>query len=313
MRNILIGSKSFGSSNEAKEKLNSISRNIGHYKLVQAEYNEVEGIIAGTEEYDKDTLQLMPNLKVISRMGVGYDAINLKYCKSHNIKVTYTPYAATKSVAELALAHILTLSRNLHLANLSMHRSGWNKYYGKQLSEISIGVLGTGRIGGLVLYHLSNLGIGQLFACDIKPDIEKVLKYSDVKWLDINELFYNCDLITIHIPLSKKNHHLVDNTLLGIMKKDSMLVNTSRGPIINERDLSQSLTNKTLSGIALDVFEDEPYCGKFTELDNVILSSHMGSMTLEARHRMENESVDDCLRVLDNKKPIYEIPFYEEE
>jgi len=309
---ILIGSSSFGMSEEAVQMLTKQVA-LGRAKVVHRSDSspvpllDITGIIAGTELYDKLSLDCMPNLKVLSRMGVGLDHIDLDYCAANGITVTYTPYGPTQSVAQMTIGLMIALLRNMHMSNLDMRRGKWIKPLGRQFSEVSIGILGFGRIGSEVVRLLSAFNPKRIYVCDIDLTKERPLGTS-LGFLGIEELFRRCDLVSLHIPLGKENFHLIDADLLELMKPGSLLVNTSRGALIDEDALNHALTTEKLSGAAIDVFEEEPYDGILTEFSSVICTPHVSSMTITARDNMEIGAVTDCLRVLENKQPINEVP-----
>lgn len=310
---ILIGSSSFGMSFDSIQILDKAVA-LGKVKTIKAndcsidQLNQITAVIAGTEIYSQQVLETMPNLKVISRMGVGLDHIDMYYCGENGITVTYTPFGPTKSVAEITIGFMISLLRHMHLSNMDMHCDLWNKRMGRQFSEVNIGILGFGRIGSEVVRLLSVFNPKQIFACDTDSTKERPLG-TTLKFVNITELFRTCDLISLHIPLGKNNFHLIDKSLFNFMKPNSFIINTSRGALINEPDLFDALTTGRLAGAAIDVFEKEPYYGHLTRLKNIIISPHVSSMTLTARDRMEIGAVNDCLRVLDNKHPINEVTY----
>jgi len=314
MDTILIGSKSFGVSEAVMRRLKSFidttSLNIIYHNNPRPiPYNKVTGIIAGTEPYHQSLLKKMPNLKVISRMGVGYEQIDLEYCAAHNITVTYTPYGPTQSVAECTIAYILMLARNLSIVNKAMHDGNWHKDMGYQISELSIGILGAGRIGKTVIGLLQKFMPHQLYVCDTNPKIRDNFLKFDLKWVDIDKLFKYSNFVTLHIPLGDSNYHIVTTDLLNSMPSNAAIINTSRGGLIDEEVLCSALSRHTINGAAIDVFEQEPYTGILEQYDNVILSPHISSMTLTARHKMEIGALDDCIAVLNNKQPMNGVPY----
>jgi len=262
----------------------------------------VDGIIAGTEPYTEELIMSISNLKVISRVGVGLDNIDFEACRKKNIIVTYTPEAPSDSVADLTIAQIINLLRKINISNASIRDGKWDRIIGKTVREVKIGVLGMGRIGKRVVKRLFPFD-ACICVCDTKPDIEYGEKFN-VKWMDKKELFKNCDIVTIHIPMNKDNYHCVDFEELSYMKEGSCIVNTSRGPIVNEKAIISMLYNKHLSGVALDVFEEEPYRGPLTLFKEVILTAHIAASTISGRRDMEMGAAVDCVRVLSGKKPL---------
>lgn len=267
---------------------------------VKALVEEVCGIVAGTEPYTRTIIESCPNLKVISRVGVGVDSVDLQACKENDVIVTYTPEAPADGVADLTVAQIINLLRGIYTSNESVRNGFWKRIMGKLVSEIKIGVLGVGRIGKRVIMRLNPFG-ANIYGCDLKPDLKFGKKYN-VKWLDKKELFQTCDLVTVHIPLNKNNYHCIGFEEMSMMQAGAFLINTSRGPIIDESSLISLLQNRHLGGVALDVFEKEPYEGELTKFDNVIFTAHLGSSASYSRYQMELGAANDCVKVLSGQK-----------
>lgn len=259
---------------------------------------DFDAIIAGTEPITRQVLSCAKKLKLISRVGVGLDNVDLIAARDRDIKVCYTPEAPAPAVSELTIALILSLLRSVHLSNIGMHKNEWYRYIGHRISEVSIGVVGLGRIGSRVIKLLEALGARKIYVNDIDPHV-----ISGSKWpsSDIDELLANCDLITLHLPLTNKSKNLIAMEQLVKMKKNGLLVNTSRGGIINENDLAQALISKKIRGAAIDVFENEPYMGPLSSLEMCLLTSHMGSMSKDCRSQMEVEATQEVIKFFQGK------------
>ncbi len=262
---------------------------------------DIDGIIAGTEIINEDVLKYANKLKIISRVGIGLDGVDLNYCLNNNINVSYTPEAPGPAVAEMTIGLIISLLRYLHVSNSQMHLGKWNRIFGKRISEISIGIIGVGRIGSRVLRRLKVFGTPKILLNDIMPDhsIDGVMK---VEWTTKKEIYKKADLISLHTPLTRQTKNMIKKKELYSMKKDSFLINTSRGGIINESDLISVLNSGHLSGVAIDVFENEPYKGPLKNIERCLLTSHMGSMSEDCRTRMEIEATEEVVRFFNNKK-----------
>jgi D-3-phosphoglycerate dehydrogenase len=267
----------------------------------------VHGIVAGTEPYTRRIIENCRNLKVIARVGVGFDSVDLRTCKERDIVVTYTPEAPADGVADLTVAQIINLLRGIYTSNESVRNGFWKRVMGKLVSEVKIGVLGVGRIGKRVITRLSPFG-AKIYACDLDPDIKFGKKFN-IEWVSKTELFSMCDLVTVHIPMCKRNYHCISFEEMSLMQPGAFLINTSRGPILDEDSLISLLQNKHLGGVALDVFEKEPYEGELTKFDNVIFTAHIGSSANHSRYRMELEAARDCVNVLNGKEPENIVPW----
>lgn len=263
---------------------------------------DVHGLVAGTEPYPRKVLEQAENLKMIARVGVGFDSIDFDTCRERGIVVTFTPEAPADGVAEMTVAQIINLLRKIHDSDKSVRERAWNRYMGFLVREVKIGVLGVGRIGKRVVKLLQPFQ-PQLYGCDLKPALEFGERYG-LCWLGKKELFQTCDLVTIHVPLNANNYHLVSYDELQSMKRGSYLVNLSRGKIVDEKALVEALSWKHLGGAAIDVFETEPYEGPLTRFDTVVLTAHMGASTHHSRYLMELGAAEDCVRVLSGKTPL---------
>lgn len=256
-----------------------------------------DGVIAGTEAYTANAIgRHTGKLKVIARVGIGLDNVDIPAAAEAGTVVTYTPEAPSQAVAELTVAQILNLLRYTHQSDRSVREKAWNRLTGWLLNEVTIGILGLGRIGKRVAKLLQPFGC-RILACDINPDMKFAKKYK-IKIVGTDELFYSSNLVTVHIPLDDTNHHFVNRRLLSLMNTGALLINTSRGPVVDEAALTDALLQRHLGGAALDVFEKEPYEGPLTKLDNVIFTAHMGASTRQSRLDMEYQAAEDCLRVL---------------
>lgn len=306
MKNILIATYPFGLCGDLPVKLlEETSCNIKYNSLgrrlkgdeVKEMLKEVSAVIAGTEPYNRDTIQHANKLEVISRVGVGLDSIDFSACKEKNVKIAYTPEAPSDSVADLTVAQIFNLLRGIHISDKSVKDGRWKRILGDSIKQIKIGILGVGRIGSRVINRLKPFGANML-AHDINPN-----NMEGVKWVDKDTLFKESDLISIHIPLNDRNYHFVGLNELSMMKEGSYLINTSRGSVLNEKDLESCVLNNHLAGVALDVFEKEPYEGVLKELDNVILTAHIGASDRRSRYLMELGAVENCIKILNGEIP----------
>lgn len=276
-------------------RLNMADRQLTEDEMVQM----VPGhsiIIAGTDPITRRVMQAAPTLKLVSRVGIGLDSVDLVAARELGIAVAYTPDGPSPAAAELTIGFMIDLLRGINLCDRSIRSGGWQRILGGRLALSTIGVLGVGRIGKLVIRHLCGGFPGvRILANDIYPD-RKFGEEFGVTWVDKETLFRDSDIITLHIPLSKSTKHLVDKNLMSLMKTSGKLINTSRGGIVQEQDLAQALRNNVFEAAAIDVFENEPYCGELVELNNCTLTCHMGSMSEDCRAAMEIGATEDALR-----------------
>ncbi len=267
-----------------------LSRRLNRDEIVQFA-KECEGIIAGVEPYDEYVLEHLPRLRCISRCGTGVDNIAMVKAKQLGISVLNTPDAPVISVAEMTVALILNLIRNVSHHDSLMKTRVWEKKVGVLLSGKKVGIIGLGRIGRRVAQLLIPFGVS-VMATDLYPDHSWARKYG-VEIVPVDRLLEEADVITIHISIL--NDFKIGSEEFAKMKNEAYLINMSRGQVIDENALYYAIKSKHLSGAALDVFEKEPYDGPLCDLDNVVLSPHAATYTKECRVQMEVEAVRNLL------------------
>jgi len=258
------------------------------------------GIIAGLEKLDADTLSCFPNLRVVSRLGSGVDNIDLEAAKQKGIVVRNTPYGPTRAAAELTLAMVMALLRNIPMADRNMRQGIWRKEIGQLLQGRTVGILGLGRIGREVAQLMIAMGC-TVIGHDLVPDIDWSAKHN-VRLVDFPDLLLESEILCIHVSTLDDNATLIGEKELASMRPGAMLVNMARGGIVDEDALVAALKNETLKGAALDVYNHEPYTGPLTEIDTVVLTPHLGSYAKDAKLAMEIESVENLLESLDKHK-----------
>ena len=264
-------------------------------------------LIAGTEEINDSVLKRADKLKFISRVGIGLDSVDLAFAKDNNIKVSYTPDAPAPAVAEFTLGLMLSLLRSTQISNGQMHQGRWERYFGRRLGDVSVGIIGTGRIGSRVIEHFSGFKPAKILANDIDPNRE-LNKNHSIEWVSKEEIYRKADVISLHLPLTAETKNLINKDIMLSMKPDALLINTSRGGIINEQDLYEVMIGGHLAGAGIDVFEQEPYNGPLKEIERCILTAHMGSMSIDCRTRMEIEATEEAIRFLQNRPLLGEVP-----
>jgi len=253
------------------------------------------GIVAGVEPLNANVLENLTKLKCISRCGSGIDNVDLKKAEELGIIVKNTPFGPTRAVSELAVGLVFDILRQISLRDKLIREGKWHKTMGFLLKNKKIGVLGLGRIGRTTSELLLKLD-ADVYGFDIKPDKTWINK-TKIKLLSFDELLSTCDVLCIHVSTKSGSKYLIGEKEFEKMKKDSFLVNVSRGGVVDEKALYKALKNGKILGAAVDVFEKEPYHGPLTEIDNIILTPHIGSYAKEARLEMELESVRNLLEV----------------
>ena len=279
------------------------------YEELKALLPKVEGlIIRSATTINKELLDLAPNLKIVIRAGEGTDNIDKALCAERGVKVANTPGANNNSAAEQAIALMMTVLRNTALADATMKAGKWekNSLTGLELWKKKVGIVGFGRIGQIVAKRISGFEPEILF-------FDPVLASSDLpntkKVNDLKEIFSTCDIITIHTPLLKETKGMITGELLNCMKKDAILVNASRGGIVDEDALYNVLKEKKIRGAGFDVFAVEPLPAdsKLLELSNLVMSPHVGASTEEAQIRVGEMAVHQINEFFKNNNLLNEV------
>ncbi len=254
------------------------------------------GIIAGVEPYDDYVLDRLPNLLCISRCGVGIDSISVDKAKKRGIEIRSTPNVVIQPVVELTVAMIFDLMRKLsYLTNLLLAKR-WERKAGHLLKGQKVGILGLGRIGKKLAEVMTGLET-EVYGTDLFPDKQWAEKWK-VKIVPLNELLQISDILSVNLSLVKGNAIKLGEDEFKKMKEGSIIINTSRGQFIDESALYNALKSGHLNGAALDVFTEEPYMGRLCELDNVVLTPHVATLTKESRIVMELEAVQNLIDFL---------------
>ena len=239
-----------------------------------------DAIICGDDEFTKKVIDKAISLKVISKWGTGLDSIDIDYAKKKGIKIYNTPNAFTKSVAQLALSFILNFSRKTLETHERVKKGEWPKIQGFLIDKKIIGIIGFGNIGKEITRLVTKIGMKVLFY-----DIQKIKfrRNKNTKRVNLESLFKNSDIVISCCDLNKTSYNLINNKKMKLMKKNSGIINVSRGGIINEDDLIKILKKKKIRFAALDVFKNEPIYrkNKFANLINCVLSSHNAFNTIE--------------------------------
>jgi D-3-phosphoglycerate dehydrogenase len=249
-----------------------------------------EGLIAGTEALDEEVLRKLKYLRVISRCGAGLDNIDLEAAKRQGIQVFNTPGGPTIAVAELTVALILSLLRHIPRMDREMRHQTWQKRMGNLLQGKKVGIIGFGRIGQKVAELVLGLGAQVAYS---DPAVDEV-KTGCLR-MSLDKLLSWSDIVTIH---ASGKEPLLGYKELRRMRQGSWLVNCARGGAVDEAALYRVLQEGWLSGAAVDVFQEEPYAGSLAELDNVILTPHIGSYAIESRVEMEVQAVRNLIEGL---------------
>lgn len=272
---------------------NSFGRKLTEDEVLDMLKNNVVGMIAGVEPLTKRVLESVKSLRVISRCGIGLDSVDTDVAQKLNIKVFNTPSAPVAAVAELTIALILDVLRKVSQTDRTIRQGYWKQFMGSLLASKTVGVIGCGRIGSKVSKLLKAFNAQVLVT-----DQRHVLVAPDIINCQLDELLNRSDIITLHIPYGPSTHHFIQHERIMKMKAGSILINASRGGLIDEQALFNALQSGHLAGAGLDTFEEEPYNGPLITLPQVVLTAHMGSYAKETRTQMEREAAENLLEGL---------------
>ncbi len=264
----------------------------------------IDGAIVSIDPFTPKVLAAVPQLKVIARTGVGYDAINVPAASENQIAVCITPGANNRAVADFAFALILASARRL-MENLTVvPQGGWKRYQGKDLPGSTLGIVGLGSIGREVAKRAQGFDM-RVLAYDVFQD-ESFAAQHQVTYVPLEQLLRESDYITLHCFLDDSTRHLINAERLALMKPTAYLINTSRGPVVDEEALYQALKEKKIAGAALDVFEREPLAADspLRQLDNVYLAPHAAGQSDGAMFAMGTIAADNVLAILKGEKPL---------
>lgn len=278
--------------------INPIGRRLRPEELAEM-VDDVDVLIAGTEPITAEVMDRAPRLRLISRVGIGLDSVDLLAARQRGILVSYTPDAPAPAVAEMTMGLILSALRSLAQANRAMREGVWHRFIGRRLAGLTVGVIGVGRVGKRLIRHLQGFG-PKILANDLEPHLEFGAAHN-VQWAEKETIFKEADVITLHLPLTPLTRHLIARRELELMKPDAVLINTSRGGMVDEHELAQALKQGRLGAAALDVFAQEPYSGELMTLENCLLTCHMGSMSKDCRAQMELAATEEAIRFFRNE------------
>jgi D-3-phosphoglycerate dehydrogenase len=310
MSRVLITSRSFGAISEVGRKMlveagfdvRGISpeeRPLTEEKLIQILRREnPEIVVCGADPMSQRVMQASPHLILIMKHGVGVDNIDFLAANHLNILVANAPGTNTESVADFTMAVMLSLLRRVFHAVHSTKSGGWERFIGHDLGALTVGVIGTGRIGRGVIHRLQGFG-SQILAYDIVQN-EGLTALPNLQYVSLDELLKLSDIVTLHVPLVAETNKMIGRRELGLMKRTAFLVNQARGELVDEAALCDALEQNLIAGAAVDVYEVEPpQSSQLIRFDNVLPTPHIAAYTYESMERMDcmcAQTIIDTLR-----------------
>ncbi len=313
---VFVSSLSFGSGDPlARRRLDSagysvvynpLGRRLTALELAELAH-DASVIVAGTDDLS-EVVKTSKNLRLIARLGVGLDGIPVEICEARGIVISTTPDAVTVPVAELAVGIMLACERRICLSDRQIRGGGWPRGPGRAISELTVGIVGFGRIGRAFSERLLALRPKTVLVSD-PLDVQAGSDQSAasgvlIHQVDLEQLLSDSDVVSLHLPLTDSTRGLINDRTLSLMKADATLINTARGELVDEAALIRRLQDCPEFSAGLDVFENEPYVGPLTGFESVVLSSHVGSVTTSARAAIDNAVVDSTLEWLQRRAAL---------
>jgi len=262
-----------------------------------------------SDKIDAEVFDAAPKLKIVSQLAVGFDNIDIAEATKRGIYVTNTPEVLTDTTADFAWALLMALARRIVEADKYVRTGQWKVGWhpamltGRDVFGATIGIVGAGRIGYAMAKRATGFGMKILFYDVIqRPEMQKDFGATKA---ELNTLLKEADFVTIHVPLMKETHHLINEERLKLMKKTAYLINNSRGPVVDEKALYQALKTGQIAGAGLDVFEQEPtpMDNPLLKFDNVVVAPHISSASIETRSKMSEMVAENLVAFFEGKKP----------
>jgi glyoxylate reductase len=257
-----------------------------------------------TDRIDRDVLDAARDLKIVANIAVGYNNIDVAACRERGIVVTNTPDVLTNACADFTWALILGITRRLGEGERELRRGDWKGWaldhlLGMELRGKQLGIVGVGRIGRAVAEKAPAFGMAVAYTARNPVDLP------NAQYLPLDRLLRSSDVVSLHCPLHQDTHHLIDRKALAKMKRSAYLINTSRGPVVDEAALAWALQERLIAGAALDVYEEEPKVHPdLLGLENVMLIPHLASATVDTRTAMADLAASNVLAVLSGRAPV---------
>jgi len=278
-----------------KVKINQSKDGLTEDSLIEF-LKDCDGMILGTENYSAKVIEHLPYLRKVSKYGVGLNNIDFDAVKRHKVDLTYKKGVNSESVAELVIGHTLNMIRKMSISIQSYREGKWAKLPGKELAEITIGIIGYGHVGKVVTNKFSALGAGRILVNDLL-DFSHEGSY---EFVPLNYLLSESDVITLHIDADNRNSNFVNRNFIRKMKDGAFIINTSRGTIVDETALVEALKSNKLAGAALDVYKNEPKINKnFVSCKNLLTTCHIAGSSNRAIKNMGWAAIEGLLKLFD--------------
>lgn len=260
---------------------------------------DIDGVLAGDDQFTEKVLQAAPRLKVLSKWGTGIDSFDREACRRHGVAIRNTPNAFSEPVADSALGYILSFARNLPFMDRAMRAGEWRKVPGVALNESTLGVIGVGNVGKAVVRRARAFGM-RILGCDPVQPPASFLEETGISMVARDRLLAEADFISLNCDLNPTTFHLMSDASFAAMKRTAVLVNTARGPLIDHGALVRALEAGEIAGAGLDVFEVEPLPGTdpLLRFPNVMVAPHNSNSSPRAWERVHRSTIDNLMEEL---------------
>ena len=263
---------------------------------------DADGIMCGDDEFTQKVIDKAKKLKVISKWGTGIDSVDKGYANKKGIAVFNTPNAFTEPVADTTLGMILNFARNISFIDDEMKKGKWGKMPCKSLSELTLGIIGLGNIGKAVAKRACAFGM-KVLGNDIKQIDNNFLQKYQIDFVDKETIYKKADFVTLHCTLNETSYYLITKKELTLMGRETFLINTARGALINTKDLEDAIRGKIIAGVGLDVFENEPLEADsiFRKYKNCIVSPHNANNSSYFWNKVHDNTIKNLVEGLSVK------------
>jgi D-3-phosphoglycerate dehydrogenase len=262
----------------------------------------VDGVICGDDRFTRDVLARSDRLKVISKWGTGIDSIDARACQEFGVELKNTPGAFNEPVADTVMGYMLCFARRLPFMDAQLKQGKWAKQMGRSLGECTLGIIGVGRVGKTVAKRAIGFGM-KILGNDIKAMPSDFCESTGIEMVAKDELLSRSDFVSINCDLNPTSRHLISSREFESMKNTAVLINTARGPVVDERALVDALNKGDIGGAGLDVFEQEPLpqSSPLKKMDNVMLAPHNANSSPKAWEFVHKNTINNLLEVLNKK------------
>lgn len=264
---------------------------------------DIDGVICGDDRFTRKVIAAAPKLKVLSKWGTGVDSLDAEACRDHGVAIRRTRNAFSVPVADSVVGYMLSVARNLHVMDRHMHQGVWEKVPGRALEEYTLGVIGVGDVGKEVVRRARSFKMDVL-GNDLVQMPTEFLQETGIRMVAKTALLEAADFVSLHTDLNPSSYHLMSDREFALMRPHAIVINTSRGPVIDEGSLIRALHSRKIAGAALDVFEQEPLPADspLLSLPNVLLAPHNANSSPKYWERVHRRTIDNLLEVLEQRE-----------